>query len=206
MQPSKAETSSPAPRPAFSGVAEKCAVCRDFRLSQFPCGLATVTSASRMIFAFARDYGLVGSSFLKKSEPCPPHPQCRDLDIRDSRPFCFVWGASLVTIAGGFVLIRSSSRARSSSCSSRSAIPIALGLIAYGRTWTRMGPWDLGGPLFRLFVAILSILSALLIFFIGIQPPNDWALWHHCRLPHPHRNHLGCSTNGVVSRARRSAR
>ena len=39
-----------------------------------------------------------------------------------------------------------------------------------------MGPWDLGEPLFKL-VAVLSILSAILIFFIGVQPPNDWALW-----------------------------
>jgi cobalamin synthase len=35
---------------------------------------------------------------------------------------------------------------------------------------------DLGEPLFKL-VAVLSILSAILIFFIGVQPPNDWALW-----------------------------
>jgi cytochrome c-type biogenesis protein CcmH/NrfF len=39
-----------------------------------------------------------------------------------------------------------------------------------------MGPWDLGEPLFKL-VAVLSILSAILIFFIGVQPPNAWALW-----------------------------
>jgi cytochrome c-type biogenesis protein CcmH/NrfF len=39
-----------------------------------------------------------------------------------------------------------------------------------------MGPWDLGEPLFKL-VAVLSILSAILIFFIGVQPPNGWALW-----------------------------
>ena len=56
------------------------------------------------------------------------------------------------------------------------AIPIALGLMAYGKTWTKMGPWDLGAPIFKL-VAVLSILSALLIFFIAVQPPNDWALW-----------------------------
>jgi amino acid transporter len=56
------------------------------------------------------------------------------------------------------------------------AIPIALGLMACGKTWTKMGPWDLGGPIFKL-VAVLSILSALLIFFIAVQPPNDWALW-----------------------------
>ena len=53
-------------------------------------------------------------------------------------------------------------------------MPIALGLVAYGKTWTKMGPWDLGGPLFKL-VAIVSIVSALLIFFIGVQPPNGWA-------------------------------
>jgi hypothetical protein len=39
-----------------------------------------------------------------------------------------------------------------------------------------LGPWDLGEPLFKL-VAVLSILSAILIFFIGVQPPNAWALW-----------------------------
>jgi hypothetical protein len=48
--------------------------------------------------------------------------------------------------------------------------------MAYSKTWTKMGPWDLGGPIFKL-AAVLSILSALLIFFIGVQPPNDWALW-----------------------------
>ena len=36
-----------------------------------------------------------------------------------------------------------------------------------------MGSW---GPIFKL-VAVLSIFSALLIFFIVVQPPNDWALW-----------------------------
>ena len=56
------------------------------------------------------------------------------------------------------------------------AVPITLGLIAYGKTWTKMGPWDLGEPLFKL-VAVLSILSAIFIFFIGVQPPNGWALW-----------------------------
>jgi hypothetical protein len=55
------------------------------------------------------------------------------------------------------------------------AVPIALNLFAFGRTWTKMGPWNIGG-LYR-FVAILSILSAILIFYIGVQPPNDKALW-----------------------------
>ena len=49
-------------------------------------------------------------------------------------------------------------------------------MLAHGKTWTKMGPWDLGGGVFKL-VALLSLVSALLIFFIGVQPPNDWALY-----------------------------
>ena len=38
-----------------------------------------------------------------------------------------------------------------------------------------MGPWDLGPGLFKL-VAFLSVLAMALIFYVGVQPPNDWAL------------------------------
>jgi amino acid transporter len=54
-------------------------------------------------------------------------------------------------------------------------VPITLGLIAYKKTWTKMGPWDIGNW-YRVF-AVLSILSMILIFVAGIQPPNDKALW-----------------------------
>ena len=143
-------------------------------VSQFLCGLATVTSASRMIFAFARDDGLVGSSFLKKVSPVHRTPNAA-IWTASILAVLFVWGASLVTIAGA------SAYTIVVSCTViflffSFAIPIALGLLAYGKTWTRMGPWDLGEPLFKL-VAVLSILSAILIFFIGVQPPNGWALW-----------------------------
>jgi hypothetical protein len=49
-------------------LAEERALCRDF-VSQFLCGWATVTSASRMIFAFAREGGLPGWSFLRRVSP-----------------------------------------------------------------------------------------------------------------------------------------
>ena len=54
-------------------------------------------------------------------------------------------------------------------------IPIVLGLFAYGRTWTKMGPWSIG----RLYplVAVLAAAAILFIFYIGIQPPNRNALW-----------------------------
>lgn len=38
-----------------------------------------------------------------------------------------------------------------------------------------MGPWGMGAGNYKL-VAVLSILSMGLLFFLGIQPPNDWAL------------------------------
>ena len=54
-------------------------------------------------------------------------------------------------------------------------IPALLGLRAYGRTWTQMGPFQIGG-LFRLTSALCA-LGCLLLIAIGIQPPNDKALW-----------------------------
>ena len=59
-------------------------------ISQFLCGLATVTSASRMLFAFSRDGGMpVGSAALAKVSPTLPHAGQCDLDGCDPRdPLC----------------------------------------------------------------------------------------------------------------------
>ena len=48
-----------------------------------------------------------------------------------------------------------------------------LGLFAYGRSWTAMGPWQLGAwyrPL-----AVVAVLGCGLLFVIGVQPPNEKA-------------------------------
>ena len=55
-------------------------------VSQFLCGLATVTSASRMIFAFARDDGLPGSSVLKK------------VSHAHRTPVAAIWTASILAV------------------------------------------------------------------------------------------------------------
>ncbi len=132
-------------------------------ISQFLCGLATVTSASRMIFAFARDGGFPAA--LRNI-----HPTYRS-------PVPAIWTAAIIsilftlytpvysTIVSVTVIFLFLSY----------AMPIVSGLMAYGRTWTKMGPWDLG-PAFRI-VAALAIVSMLLIFGIGIQPPNGNALY-----------------------------
>jgi amino acid transporter len=144
-------------------------------LAQLLCGLATVTSASRMIFAFARDGGLPGSKALSKVSPKHRTPVAA-IWTAAFLSVLFVWGTSLVSIAG------TSAYTIVVSCTViflflSFTIPITLGLIAWGTPkWDRMGPWNIGRAGYTLF-AILSIVSMILIFVIGIQPPNDWALY-----------------------------
>jgi amino acid transporter len=143
-------------------------------ISQLLCGLATVTSASRMIFAFSRDGGLPFSKALARVSLKYRTPVAA-IWTGATLAWLFVWGASLVSIAG------SSAYAIVVSCTViflffSFTIPIALGLFTYGTAkWPKMGPWNLGRGLFSLF-AVLSLVSMVLIFVIGIQPPNDWAL------------------------------
>ena len=55
-------------------------------IAQLLCGLATVTSASRMIFAFSRDGGLPFiSECAVEGQPELPHAGGGDLDRRDPR-------------------------------------------------------------------------------------------------------------------------
>jgi amino acid transporter len=54
-------------------------------------------------------------------------------------------------------------------------MPVVLGALAYGRSWTTMGPWDMG-PAFRV-VGVAALLAVALIFYLGVQPPNEAALW-----------------------------
>jgi amino acid transporter len=54
-------------------------------------------------------------------------------------------------------------------------VPIALGLVAYGRSWTAMGPWHLGRwyrPL-----AVVSVLGCVALLVIDMKPPNEKAAW-----------------------------
>lgn len=143
-------------------------------VAQLLCGLATVTSASRMIFAFSRDGGLPASRTLSKVSPTYRTPVAA-IWTASVLAVLFVWGSSLVSVAG------TSAYTIVVSCTViflflSFTFPITLGLIAWGTPkWDKMGPWNMGRAVFSLF-AVLSILGMILIFVIGIQPPNDWAL------------------------------
>jgi amino acid transporter len=54
-------------------------------------------------------------------------------------------------------------------------MPTLVGLRAHGRSWTQFGPFHLGGPLYR-SLGVVSVLGAVLLVWIGVQPPNEKAL------------------------------
>lgn len=144
-------------------------------ISQFLCGLATVTSVSRMLFAFSRDDGMpVGSKALATVSPTYRTPVAA-IWTGAVLATLFVWLTSAITIAGtpAYSIVVS--------CTViflflSFAVPITLGLFTIGGPkWPKMGPWNMGVGAYKL-VAFLSILSMILIFILGIQPPNDWAL------------------------------
>ena len=54
-------------------------------------------------------------------------------------------------------------------------MPTIASLLAHGRTWTNMGPWNVGRwykPL-----AAICVLSGAGLVIIGVQPPNHIAIW-----------------------------
>jgi amino acid transporter len=134
-------------------------------LSQYLCGLATVTSCSRMIFAFARDGGLPGSGALKRVSP------------RFRVPVAAIWtGAILGILFTTYTPVYSTVVAVCVIFLFISyGMPVILGFFAWGKSWTKMGPWNMGEGAFKL-VASLVFLSMVLIFALGIQPPNNKAL------------------------------
>ncbi len=144
-------------------------------ISQWLCGLATVTSISRMMFAFSRDGGLPFSRSLasvSKKYRTPVH----SIWVGAILSVLFVWGAKAVEASGVTPVYTIVVSCTVIFLFFSFAIPIALGLFAHGTAkWPTMGPWDLGPAVFKLF-AFLSIIAMILIFVIGVQPPNDMAL------------------------------
>jgi amino acid transporter len=134
-------------------------------VAQYLCGLATVTSASRMAFAFARDGGLPFSHAVRWV--CP----------RRRSPAVAIWMVALASIL--FTLHTPVYATITAVCTvflyMSYVLPTALGAWAHGRTWTAMGPWDLGRwyrPL-----AILSVAGCVGLIVVGVQPPNERASW-----------------------------
>jgi amino acid transporter len=138
-------------------------LCGGIVAAQYLCGLATVTSASRMAFAFARDGGLPLSHAVRFVSPRFRTPPVAIWLVAAASVLFTVYTPVYSTITAVCVIFLYVSY----------VIPTAIGFLAYGRWWTRFGPWHLGRwyrPL-----AVVSVLGCAGLLVIGMQPPNDQA-------------------------------
>jgi amino acid transporter len=133
-------------------------------VAQYLCGLATVTSASRMLFAFARDGGVPYSEALRHINPTFRTPVLAIWVVALASVAFTIWTPAYETITAVCALLLYISY----------VLPTALGFFAWGRRWKSMGPWHLG-MLYRP-LALLAILGCVGLFLIGVQPPNEKAL------------------------------
>ena len=104
-------------------------------LANYLCGLACMTSTSRMMYAFARDGGLPGSGLLKRVSP------------RWQTPVPAIWTTAALALTS--TLYAPAYSTLTTACVIflylSYVMPTLVGLRAYGRSWTKFGPFDLGG-------------------------------------------------------------
>ena len=132
-------------------------------IAQFLCGMAVITSASRMVFAFARDGGLPASGWLRKVKTRSQVPTNAVWVVGLTSVLFTVYADVYVTIASACTIFLYLSY----------VLPTFFGLLAQGRSWTVMGPWQLG--IWFKPLAILSILGSLVLLVVGTQPPSEKA-------------------------------
>jgi amino acid transporter len=130
------------------------------------CGLSSVTSASRMLFAFARDEGLPGHAALRRVSPRLQTPHVAILAVCGAS-FLLVEATAPLSDA---VFLAVASLATTGLYTSY-AVPILLGALARGRgTWKRRGPWNLGR--YGVAVAWLAVLWSAFVLVVCSIPPN----------------------------------
>lgn len=162
-------------------------------IAQLLCGLATVTSASRMLFAFSRDDGMpVGSKALATVSP------------KYRTPVNAIWTAAILCIlyvvlalmlkvpvlddAGAPVLAEDGTPVTSSIyvivvnstlvfLFLSFTIPLIAAMLNYGGPkWPNPGPWAMSAGLYKL-VTVLSVVGMGIILFIAVAPPNERVLY-----------------------------
>jgi amino acid transporter len=130
-------------------------------IAQYLCGLATLTSASRMAYAFARDGGLPASSWVKK------------VSATFQTPAVAIWLVSIVMVL--FTVYTPVYSTITAVCTIflyiSYVLPTVFGLLTYQRQWKVMGPWQLG--VWYRPLALLSIGGSIGLIVIGVQPPNE---------------------------------
>lgn len=128
------------------------------------CGLAGMTSASRMVYAFARDNGLPMSRMLSK------------VHSKYKTPSGAIWSLSFLALVLAFSIKMYSAVVSIATV----ALYISYGLPIATRIWARyhgkhekIGPWNLGR--WSNFVSVLAIIWVLVVTVVFMLPPNEQA-------------------------------
>jgi amino acid transporter len=144
-------------------------------ITQLLCGLATVTSASRMLFAFSRDKGMpIGSAALASVSPTYRTPVVA-IWTAAILEILYVLAVSFIPVGEGgsdfslyFMVVNSTLVFLFLSF----IVPIMCGFVAIDTPkWDKMGPWAMSTGVFKL-VCLLALVGMGVIFFIAVQPPN----------------------------------
>ena len=125
------------------------------------CGLASVTSNSRMLFAFARDGGLPLSKQLARVSPRFQSPH---VAVWVSAAMAFlitVWSESAYSVMAALSTV---------ALYASYALPILMGLLRRKKGWPRRGPWHLGR--FSTVVNLVALLWVTFMLVVMSLPPN----------------------------------
>jgi len=154
-------------------------------LAMWFCGLSSVTSNSRMIFAFARDRGMPASHLWSRISTKYRSPAAAIwlaigvafLIVVYSAVYAVIVSISSTRPAGSFYIVYSSVYSIIVSISTIGlyvsyGIPILLGLRAQRNgKWTQRGPWHLGK--WSVPNAVIALLWIAFITVLFVAPPNQ---------------------------------
>jgi amino acid transporter len=144
-------------------------------LVNYACGLACVTSASRMMYAFARDGGLPASGFLSH------------ISTSTRTPTYAIWVSSILAlitsytgnIGKAFGLQVDIFLVLATACAVflyiSYIIPVVAGIFAEGKTWKEKGPFNLGA--WSKPIAVVASIGVFALATTGFFPPNTPVLY-----------------------------
>lgn len=131
------------------------------------CGLSSVTSASRTMYAFARDRGLPFSTVVSRVNPTTRTPTVA-IGVATVGPLLLVLGTAPFSDS----LFDAMAKMATMSLYVSYALPILLGALARHRgAWKTMGPFQLGH--FGIVVAWTAVVWSVLVLVVCSLPPNQ---------------------------------
>jgi amino acid transporter len=131
------------------------------------CGLSSVTSASRTMYAFSRDRGLPFSSLVSRVDPRTRTPLVA-IGIATAGPLLLVLGTAPFSDS----IFDAMAKMATMSLYVSYAAPILLGALARHRgAWTRLGPFHLGR--FGIAIAWIAVVWSIFVLVVCSLPPNQ---------------------------------